>query len=278
MSSSIQDTFKQQLLFKDCGCCSMRLGILGCGAIGGDVARKLAGVEGIKSIVVFDSEESVLRKLKDEVSEVQIVQSVKELIDASDVVCEAASQDAVREYAELMLLSGKDIIVMSVGALYDQDFFSRLKGIAKKNGSKIRIPSGALCGIDGVLAGFYAGIDEVVLETTKNPRNLGVSASKKTIVFEGSAKEAVRKFPKNINVSAILSIAGIGFDQTKVRIVADPDVERNTHRVIVSGNFGSLESVVENVPNPRNPRSSYMASLAAIACISNLIDPVVVGS
>ncbi len=256
----------------------MRLGILGCGAIGGDVARKLIGVEGIRSIVVFDIEESVVLSLKDELSDVHIAQSVEELIDSSDVVCEAASQDAVREYAELILLSGKDIIVMSVGALYDDDFFSHLKAIAKKKGAKIRIPSGALCGIDGVLAGFYAGIDEVVLETTKNPKNLGVSVSKKTLVFEGSAKEAVRKFPKNINVSAILSIAGIGFDKTNVRIVADPDVERNSHRVIVSGDFGCLESVVENVPNPRNPRSSYMASLAAIACISNLIDPVVVGS
>jgi len=256
----------------------MRLGIIGCGAIGGDVARQLDGVSGLESIVVYDVEESVVSGLIDEMKCGKIASSVEELIDEVDVVCEAASQEAVRDYAEKILMCGKDLIVMSVGALYDDEFFSHLKMVAQKNNAKIRIPSGALCGIDGVLAGYYAGIDEVVLETTKNPKNLGLSAKKPTVVFEGFAKEAVKQFPKNINVSAILSIAGIGFEKTKVRIIADPNVQRNSHRVIVSGSFGRLESVVENVPNPRNPRSSYMASLAAIACISNLIDPVVVGS
>lgn len=256
----------------------MRLGIIGCGAIGGDVARELDGNSGLQNIVVYDINQSVVSDLIAEMKCGRIASSVEELIDEVDVVCEAASQDAVREYAEKILGSGKDLIVMSVGALYDDDYFSHLKMVAKKNNSKIRIPSGALCGIDGVLAGYYAGIDEVVLETTKNPKNLGVSVKKPTVVFEGFAKEAVKQFPKNINVSAILSIAGIGFEKTKVRIIADPNVQKNSHRVIVSGSFGRLESVVENVPNPRNPRSSYMASLAAIACISNLIDPVVVGS
>ena len=85
------------------------------------------------------------------------------------------------------------------------------------------------------------------------------------MVFEGSALEAVKNFPQNVNVAASLSFAGIGPHETKVRIIADPDATVNSHEVVAEGAFGRLHAVTENLPSPRNAKSSYLASLSAIA-------------
>ena len=96
----------------------------------------------------------------------------------------------------------------------------------------------------------------------------------RTVIFEGTAREAVKQFPRNINVAACLSLAGVGFDETKVEIVADPVETRISHKILAHGRFGRLRAEVENMPNPNNPQSSYMASLSAIATLRRIIDPI----
>jgi aspartate dehydrogenase len=131
--------------------------------------------------------------------------------------------------------------------------------------------------LDGIKSARIGGIDEVVLTTTKPPKGLGMDVGKKTIVFEGPAAEAVKKFPKNVNVAATLSLVGMGFEKTKVRIIADPEVERNQHEIYAKGDFGELRARVKNVPSPMNPKTSYLAALSAISAIKKFGESVVIG-
>jgi aspartate dehydrogenase len=255
----------------------MKLGIIGCGAIGTDVAIAADNIEEIEKIFLFDIDQEIASILKSKVKKSEI-RKVKDFIKMVDVVFEAASQKAVEQYAEQILEMGKDLIIMSIGSLLDDRFMKKLKQIANTKGCKIYLPSGAVCGIDGLLSASIDTIDEVTLVTTKPPKSLGKKVEKRTIVFDGSARDAVFQFPNNINVAASLSLAGIGFDETNVKIVADPVTTRINHKILAHGKFGRLRAEVENMPNPNNPKSSYMASLSAIATLKRIINPIQIGA
>ncbi len=250
----------------------MKLGIIGCGAIGTDVAKAADTMDDIEKIYLFDINPAAAETLCSVVKKASF-KKVNEFLKDVDVVFEAASQEAVKVYAAAVLEAKKDLIIMSIGSLFDDAFRKKLENIARKHHRKIYLPSGAVCGIDGVLAASVEKLDSVTLVTTKPPASLGRSVENRTIVFEGTAREAVTQFPRNINVAACLSLAGVGFDETKVEIVADPVETRISHKILAHGRFGRLRAEVENMPNPRNPQSSYMASLSAIATLRRVLNP-----
>jgi aspartate dehydrogenase len=254
----------------------MNLGIIGCGAIGTDVAKAADDMEEIDKIYLFDIDESAAERLCGMLKNAS-VKRVEEFLGEVDVVFEGASQQAVREYAELIVEAGKDLIIMSVGGLLDEGFRNKLKRIAREKKCKIYIPSGAVCGIDGVISACIGGLHEVTLVTTKPPVAFGKRLDERTVLFKGKAREAVKRFPQNINVAASLSLAGKGFDGTKVEMVADPVATRISHKILAHGKFGRLRAEVENMPNPSNPRTSYMASLSAIAMLRRIVDPIQIG-
>jgi aspartate dehydrogenase len=255
----------------------MNLGIIGCGAIGTDVALAADKMKEIDRIYLHDIDIKKINNLKKNLKKAEI-KSVKEFLENADVIFEAASHKAVDEYATDILQAGKDLIIMSVGSLFDNKFRQKLEEIAKSKHCKIYLPSGAVCGIDGVLSASIDEIDEVTLVTTKSPESLGRIIEKRTIIFEGNARDAVEEFPMNINVAASLSLAGVGFDKTKVQIVADPVVTRITHKILAHGKFGRLRAEVENMPNPKNKKTSYMASLSAIATLKKIVNPIQIGA
>jgi len=255
----------------------MNLGIIGCGAIGSDVAKAADEMKEIEKIFLFDIKTEVSKNLCDCIKKGE-AKTVKDFLPSVDVVFEAASQRAVEQYAEQIINAGKDLVLMSVGSLLDRDFKDKLEKIARVKKCKIYLPSGAVCGIDGVLSASIDVIDEVTLVTTKPPESLGKKLDKRTFLFQGNAREAVKKFPMNINVAASLSLAGIGFDDTKVEIVADPVATRISHKILAHGKFGRLRAEVENMPNPNNPKSSYMASLSAIATLKKIVNPIQIGA
>lgn len=253
------------------------LGIIGCGAIGSDVAMAADNMEEIDRIYLYDIKEEKAEELAEKVKK-GVVKNFHDFVEETDIVFEAASQEAVRQYAEQVIEKGKDLIIMSIGSLLDSNLLERLKSKAREKKCKIYLPSGAVCGIDGIKAAKADVVDEVTLVTTKSPASLGKQLEKRTILFDGVARDAIKKFPKNINVAACLSLAGIGFDKTKVKIVADPVVKYNSHKILAHGKFGRLRAEVENLPNPSNPSSSYLASLSAIATLRRAIDPIQIGA
>jgi len=251
----------------------MKLGIIGCGAIGTDVAKAADEMKEIEKIYLFDINKTAAEKLSSTLKKTSL-KPVKEFLEDVDVVFEAASQQAVEQYAALVLEAKKDIIIMSIGSLFNDSLRKKLENTARRYHCKIYLPSGAVCGIDGVLAASIEKLDSVTLVTTKPPASLGKAVEERTIVFEGTAREAVKQYPRNINVAACLSLAGVGFDETKVEIVADPVETRINHKILAHGRFGRLRAEVENMPNPNNPQSSYMASLSAIATLRRVLDPI----
>jgi aspartate dehydrogenase len=256
---------------------SVRMGIIGCGAIGTDVAMAADEMDTIEKIFLYDIKLDKAKELCQMIRKGEVC-AVEDFITNVDIIFEAASQGAVHEYAEKIIDAGKDLIIMSIGSLFDDSLRERLRDKALENKCKIYLPSGAVCGIDGVNAAKLGGIDEVTLVTTKSSAALGENVDKRSIIFQGTAREAVKEFPRNINVAGCLSLAGVGFDTTKVKIVADPVIKYNSHRILAHGKFGRLRAEVENLPNPNNPRSSYLASLSAIATLKRALDPIKIGA
>lgn len=254
------------------------MGILGCGAIGTEIVRFAADEPRIASLHLFDLAAERARQLAKGSKKAHVSPSPEALLESSDFLVEAASQDAARQFVPLVVEKARPVLMMSMGALADDSWRERLFTRARETGSKIYLPSGAISGIDGLKAGALAGLKSVTLVTTKPPEALGLKTDKWTLVFDGTAREAVRKFPQNVNVAACLSLAGIGFDETRVQVVADPLATRNQHKIIIEGAFGRIRVEVENLPSPSNPKTSYLASLSAIATLKRVLDPVQVGA
>jgi aspartate dehydrogenase len=264
-----------------------KVGLVGCGTIGTQLAVAIDSdkIANASLVSIFDIVESNLQNLKSKLHSSPGAHSDfgKFLASGADIVVEAASQDAVRTFGKVILEDGKDMMVMSVGALADKDLLAELLQVAAKKGGRIYVPTGAIAGIDAIRSARHL-LDSVTLTTTKNPKALAGapffetskikldSIAKSTVIYEGAAVEAVRAFPANVNVAAVLSLAGIGVDKTHVRIVADPQAITNQHEIVATGSFGEIRITVNNVPSPGNPKTSFLAVLSAIECIRSICD------
>lgn len=258
----------------------MNVGLLGCGNIGRYIAKAInKKMIDCRLVSVFDNNiwnsKFISSKFK---QPVKIARNIDELVAGVDIVVEAASQDAVRKYAVGILKRGRNLMIMSVGVFYDDVLFYKMRDIAKRKGVKIYIPSGAIVGIDGVKSANMGKLRSVTLMTRKNPDALDIKTKGVRVVYNGSARVGVKKFPKNINVAATLSLAGVGFDKTKLKIIADPKIKRNRHEIDVVGDFGAFKTIANNIPSPDNPKTSYLAALSAIATLKKIVDPVQIGT
>ncbi len=261
----------------------MKICIIGCGSMGTALTEAAARTDGIERIFVHDIVRESAEALRTSFPENVTVASPEEVADDIDLLIEAASHEAVRDFVPSALEMGIDTIIMSVGALGEEELLARCRSAAERGGAKIIIPSGAVAGADAVVSASAGRIDEVRLTTIKNPRSLKGSRdylkgkgididnlTERTVIFEGTAGEAVKAFPKNINVAATVSLAGIGFERTKVRIIADPGAERTQHHIEVKGEAGTVTTAVENIPDENNPGTSHLAVLSAIAAMRNM--------
>ena len=199
-----------------------------------------------------------------------------------DLVVECASQAAVVAHAETALSAGKSMLVMSSGALTSPDFMRTVSEAASKSGASIYVPSGAVGGIDTLRAAKPL-LEEVTIVSTKPPIALSgapgfadwedVEISEPTVIFEGTAAEAVGLFPANVDVAATVSLAGIGPNSTRVKVVADPNSPGNVHEINAVSRAGKFSFRFENVPHDTNPKTSLLAVLAAIETLRSICDP-----
>lgn len=212
---------------------------------------------------------------------------VERLIQESDVIVEAASQEALRAYGRAVIGAGRDLLVVSVGGLADEGFRS---GLCAGPG-RVIVSSGAIGGLDVLRAGALFGeLDRVSLTTTKHPSLLEqpwmdcdiIAALRQTQepteVFRGTARAAVERFPKSVNVAATLALAALGFDSTAVRMVADPRAQLNEHLVEASGSMGEYRLLFRNRPSPSNPRSSALTARAVVRSLADRQARMVVGA
>jgi aspartate dehydrogenase len=265
----------------------MNVGVAGLGAIGRQVCRALdAGIQGLALAgATARDRERAERFLKTLTSPPPFLRD-DDLIAASDLIVEASTQAHLRELAPKALGAGRDLVVLSCGALLGrQDWID----LAASHGCRIFVPSAAIAGLDGVKGASVGAITSVTMETRKPPaglagapgiveKNIDLAAiSSETLVFEGPALEACRAFPANVNVLAALSLAGIGPEKTRTRIFAVPGQTMNRHRVTVEGEFGRLTIEIENVPT-ENPRTGKLSYLSTIAFLRGLAAPLRVGT
>jgi aspartate dehydrogenase len=260
-----------------------RIGIIGCGTIGSQLASVVdAGqVKNANLVSLFDIVTGSAKNLSSKLQGAPRAFDDFEgfMSQDCDVVVEAASQEAARKFARPVLDAGCDLLLMSVGALADKELLVSLQA----SRGRICVPTGAIAGIDAIRAVKHL-LETVTLTTTKAPKALAGAPffetgdikldaiKERTVIYEGPAADAVRQFPANVNVAAVLSLAGIGFDRTRVRIVADPAFTTNQHEITATGSFGKFLFTVNNLPSPGNPKTSYLAVLSAIECLRSVCD------
>ncbi|MDD3087686.1 MAG: aspartate dehydrogenase [Candidatus Omnitrophica bacterium] len=269
----------------------IKIGIVGCGAIGSSLSRAIfknfSGKAELVALYDLDSlkSEALAKKLK---RRHLALRSLESLIKRSGLVIEAASANASFKIAKMVLSDGKSVMIMSVGGIVKG--FKALSRLAVRNNCRIYIPSGAISGIDALKAANIGKIRKVTLTTTKNPsgfkgvkyvQDKGIDLNRikgEKVLFCGKAKDAVRYFPQNINVAAVLSLSGIGIANTKVRIIASPKALRNIHEIKIESAAGDISTRTENILHPDNPKTSYLAVLSAVATLKRILEPVVIGT
>lgn len=255
-----------------------KVGLLGCGAIGTQIALAIdSGRIPAKLTHIYDDSKPASERLYSILANKPQIVANHHLLSSNsvDIVVEAASQNAVKETALSVLQNRRDLMIMSAGALLDESVFDVLSEACRDFKKTIYLPSGAIAGLDAIKS-VRGELESLSITTTKHPNSLrGAkffetseinldSLQAPTTIFEGSAKDAVSLFPANINVAALLSLTGLGSKDTSVRIIADPDTDKNSHCIEASGRFGSMSFTVENFPDADNPKTSRLAILSAI--------------
>ena len=265
--------------------------VAGLGAIGGAVARALdpasgGGIEGLRLVAVSARDHGRAAALVRDFADPPAVVDPAAL-SVADIVDEAGPAAAFDAVARPAVAAGRMLVVCSAGALLRHP---GLIAEARRTGARILLPTGAIAGLDAVRAAAEGPVASVAIETRKPPQGLagvpyliergivldGLAAP--LLVFEGDALEAAAAFPANANVAAALALAGVGPERTKVRIWADPTVERNIHTVRVDADAARLTLTVENLPSESNPRTSRLSALSVLACLRGLVSPLKAGS
>jgi len=264
-----------------------KVAIAGLGAIGCEVAKALdAGIDGLELAAVSAANIDKHRAWLGKLGRTPATLPISELADAADIVIECAPSRLVRDIVAPVVSRGKTAVVLSVGALLQNE---DLVELARKHGGQIVVPTGALIGLDAMTAAAVGTIHSVQMITRKPVKglagapylvenNIDIEDIKEPLkIFDGTAREAAKGFPANLNVAVALSLAGIGADRTKVQIWADPTVTRNTHRIEVDSDSARFSMGIENIPS-ENPKTGKITALSVIACLRKLRAPLRIGT
>jgi aspartate dehydrogenase len=263
------------------------IGLVGCGTIGRALVsavhnRKLS----VQIAGVSSRTESSAREFLSGFKNPPSYLPLEKLIAVSDLIVEAAGGAVVPGLAREVFAAGKDLMVISAGALLDHP---EIIEESRRTGCRLYVPSGAIAGLDGIKSACVGQITHVTMTTRKPPDGLegapylvqnGISLAglnQEREIFSGSAREACKGFPANVNVSAAVSLAGIGPDRTRIQILAVPGLKRNCHDIEVEGEFGRLHVHIENVPS-ENPRTGKLTALSIIRSVQDVVDPVRIGT
>ena len=259
----------------------MRVGLIGLGAIGGAVCRLLATEAAAAATLVGALARDPSRPRP--AIDCPVVGTAEALLALEpEVVIEAGGHTALATHGPTILRAGRDLIVVSVGALAEPATYDALLAAASDGGGRMIVASGAIGALDAISAAALGGLERVTHTTRKPPRSLLAAAEADALteereIFRGSAREGALRFPESINVAAAVSLAGIGLDRTEVRVIADPAVSRNHHEVVAEGAFGTLRFAIENIPTDENPRTGRLVALSIVRTLLRRRASLVVG-
>jgi aspartate dehydrogenase len=264
----------------------LRLGLIGLGAIGADVVKLAAGeLEGRIAIPAA----LVLRPRPAPRSGPMVTNDPEAFFaHGFDVVLEGAGHAAVRAYGERVLAGGADLIATSVGAFTDDALYARCRAAAEASGRRLIIPSAGIGALDILSAAAVGGLDEVTMVVRKDPsawygtpaeRLFDLAAmTEPTVIFEGSPREGAAIYTQNVNISAAVSLAGLGLDRTRLIIYADPTIDTHVIEVTAKGAFGSYSFREDAAVSESNRKTGKIVAMAVLKTVRQLVSPVVVGA
>ncbi|WP_424139027.1 aspartate dehydrogenase [Roseomonas chloroacetimidivorans] len=266
----------------------LRVAVAGLGAIGRALAAKLTqgAIPGVELTAVSVRDQAKGQDILDSLGSPAKILPLEELAGAADLVVECLPAPAVGALVASVLEAGKKVMVLSVGVLLSRP---DLTALAERHRGQIIVPTGALIGLDAVTAAAEGQIESVRIVTRKPPKGLmgapylvekgiditGLTEAKQ--VFAGTAREAAKGFPANLNVAAALSLAGIGPDRTQQEIWADPAMTRNRHEVTVVSDSALMQMVIENIPS-ENPKTGRITAQSVLAALRKINAPLRVGT
>ncbi len=272
----------------------LKFGIIGCGNIGQFVMRNLGREDyrGLSLQVVADvpMAEEKLRQTA-ALYNCRYTTRPEELAAMGlDAALECATPSAARQYAPSILRAGTSMVVMSVGACAQPGFLDECRAAAEAGNSRLFLPTGGIAGLDYLKAARLAGIHEATLVMLKSPKSLAgapyfqlhpmdlFAIAEPTVVFEGTAADAIAGFPQNTNVAVSFSLATLGPENTRVQVVCDPHVEEIRFQLRVRSATGQFSADLVNLQSPDNPRTSYQSCCSALATLKRLMDRVQLGT
>jgi len=216
----------------------------------------------------------------------QVVLSVDGLETRPDFAVECAGHEVLGTLVPRLLEQGIDTIVASVGALALPGTLERLDAACQAGQAQLTLVPGALAGVDALAAARDSGLASVDYTGRKPPGSWRGTAAARlcdldhlaeaTVFFEGTAREAAATFPQNANVAAMVGLAGMGLDHTRVRLIADPAAGGNTHTISARGAFGRMEVMVEAAAFAANPKTSALAGMSIVRAVRNRLNAIVI--
>ena len=260
--------------------------IIGYGAIGQYAftkLRKMTGAHVSSALCREGREEQARAALGDGCT---VYTNVGALPDDIDLAIDCAGHGALAQHGPELLNRGIDVFTVSTGAMADNALAGTLEDAARRNGAQLTLLSGAVGGIVALSAARTGGLKQVTYTGRKPPSGWQGSAAEgvidlsaltsATTHFTGSARDAALKYPKNANVAATIALAGLGLDETRVELIADPEISGNIHEIEAFGEFGKFKLQIKGNPLPDNPRSSALAAMSIVRAVERKLDPVVV--
>jgi len=257
----------------------MKLGMIGKGAIARYVRDGLAERGHVLAAVL-------VRPGRITAGDLPEVSAVEDLPADIEVMIDCAGHQALAQHGPAILARGIDMITLSLGALADPAVADDLERAAEAGGARLHLASGAIGALDCLTAARTGRLTSVTYTGRKPPEGWKGSAAEEALDldaltagaethFEGSAREAALRYPKNANVAAAVALAGLGFDATSVRLIADAGVDRNIHEIEAEGDFGSLDFRISGNALPDNPRSSALAAMSVLARLDRITGRVI---
>lgn len=258
----------------------MKIGLIGAGAIAHFLLEEIneKRQENLRITSVFVRDRGKHHLLESNYG-VKLYTEIDAFLDSEiDIVVEAANIEAVHSLLPAAIRK-KDVVLISIGALVDEELLAGLNTLANEFNRRLYLPSGAIGGLDLLQNAHVLGTVTSVALTTRKPASslIEETIEIEKVIFKGSATEAIRRYPKNMNVSIVLALAGIGFDETSVTLVADPKIDKNIHQVEMTGDFGEATFTIKNNPLPANPKTSYLAAMSILGTLKKIKQKLLIG-